>query len=571
MNFRQLTVKAKLSAGFAVVLAILVAVTAVAITKVSAINVALKANSTEHASIQRFAINFRGSAHDRSIAVRDVVLSASAADRAKEIAAIDELARFYAGSAGPLEGLIQSAGDTADLQRLYGAIKDVEARAVGTSKAIIAAVDAGDTATAQSLLWTQAKPQYVQWLASINKLIDYEEARIQAQNKIALDQAGSFLTVMLVALGLALVCGVAMAWTLSRSIVRQLGAEPDALGQVARTVSDGDLHPVQGALQAPAGSVLASLGAMQASLAQVVGQVRQAADSIATGSAEIATGNNDLSRRTEQQASNLQQTAASMEQMTATVRNNAETARQATQLATSASQAAEKGGQVVNQVVSTMNDITTSSRKIADIIGVIDGIAFQTNILALNAAVEAARAGEQGRGFAVVAGEVRNLAQRSAEAAKEIKSLIGSSVDKVEAGSRLVVEAGSTMEDIVSQVRRVSTLIDEINTATTEQTAGISQVSDAVSQLDHATQQNAALVEQSAAAADSLKQQAAQLAEVVSVFRLQADATGSVIARAAAGGAISRAAASSRAPQHSPTTVRTAGRTHAGLSDWQAH
>jgi len=566
MSFPQLTVKAKLTAGFGVLLAILVAVTAVAITKVSAINVALNANSAEHASIQRHAINFRGSAHDRSIAVRDVVLSASTADRAREVAAIDDLARFYAASAGPLEALIQTAGDTADLQRLYGAIKDIEARAVGTSKSIVEAVERGDAASAQTLLWTQAKPQYVQWLASINKLIDYEEARIQTQNRIALDQAGSFVTVMLAALGVALVFGIAMAWTLSRSIVRQLGAEPDRLGQVARTVSDGDLHPVQGALQAPAGSVLASLGAMQTSLAQVVGQVRHAADAIATGSAEIASGNGDLSRRTELQASSLQQTAASMEEMTATVRNNADTARQATQLATSASQAAEKGGQVVHQVVATMNDISASSRKIADIIGVIDGIAFQTNILALNAAVEAARAGEQGRGFAVVAGEVRNLAQRSAEAAKEIKSLIGTSVDKVEAGSRLVVEAGSTMDDIVTQVRRVSGLIEAINAATAEQTVGISQVSAAVSQLDHTTQQNAALVEQSAAAADSLKQQAAQLADVVSVFKLHA-------AHAATSIAVVSASKRpvGRAPTHRPATAAAAGRVHGETSDWLAH
>ena len=318
----------------------------------------------------------------------------------------------------------------------------------------------------------------------------------------------------------SLALGGALALLIAHSMTRALGAEPAALGEAARRVAAGDLSPVPGAHAAPHGSVLAYLSEMQASLARVVGQVRQASDSIATGSSEIATGNADLSQRTEAQASNLQQTAASMSQMNNTVKNNADAARQATALAASASAVAEKGGRVVVQVVSTMDDITASSKKIADIIGVIDGIAFQTNILALNAAVEAARAGEQGRGFAVVAGEVRSLAQRSADAAKEIKLLIGTSVEKVETGSRLVGDAGATMDDIVAQVKRVADLIGEISSATLEQTSGIGQVSNAVMQLDQATQQNAALVEQSAAAAMSLKQQAAGLAEVVNVFKL---------------------------------------------------
>ena len=520
MLFNRMTVGKRLNLGFGLMLAILMIVTAVAIFKVQTISTALHANGEEHSSIQRFAINFRGSAHDRAIAIRDVVLSATPADRQKEAAAIDALAKFYADSAGPLEKLIGTAGDKTELTPLYAAIKDIETQSVATTKAIIAAVDKGDASAAQTLLWSQAKPQYVQWLAAVNKLIDFEEGRIQAENKVALDQANGFLTVMLVALVMALLSGAGLAWSISGSITQQLGAEPASLGDAAKRVAEGDLSPVPGAASARAGSVLASLVAMQASLAKVVGQVRQASDSIATGSAEIATGNADLSQRTEKQASNLQQTAASMEQMNATVKTNADTARQATQLATSASAAAERGGQVVGQVVATMNDITTSSKKIADIIGVIDGIAFQTNILALNAAVEAARAGEQGRGFAVVASEVRSLAQRSAEAAREIKSLIGSSVEKVDAGSRLVGEAGSTMDDIVTQVRRVSDLIGEISASTIEQTSGIIQVSESVTQLDQSTQQNAALVEESAAAAESLKQQAASLADVVRVFRL---------------------------------------------------
>jgi methyl-accepting chemotaxis protein len=315
----------------------------------------------------------------------------------------------------------------------------------------------------------------------------------------------------------ALVVGMVLALLITRSITVPI---VQAVA-VAETVAAGDLSSdVKSGGSDETGQLLAALKKMNDSLAGIVGQVRNSSDSIATGSTQIATGNADLSQRTEEQASNLQQTAASMEQLTATVRQNADTARQATQLAGGASAAAAQGGDVVQQVVLTMGEITASSRRIADIIGTIDGIAFQTNILALNAAVEAARAGEQGRGFAVVAAEVRSLAQRSAAAAKEIKQLIGESVEKVENGSRLVNAAGSSMGEIVSQVQRVNDLISEISAASVEQSSGIGQIGDAVAQLDQVTQQNAALVEESAAAAESLRHQAAQLAQTVAVFKL---------------------------------------------------
>jgi methyl-accepting chemotaxis protein len=317
---------------------------------------------------------------------------------------------------------------------------------------------------------------------------------------------------------LAIAVGTAFALLITRSITVPIATAVT----VAETVASGDLtSQVRIDSDDETGQLLGALERMNGSLVHIVTQVRNSSDSIATGSAEIATGNADLSQRTEEQASNLQETAASMEELTATVNQNADTARQAAQLAGSASAAAMQGGRVVEQVVSTMNEITHSSRKIVDIIGVIDGIAFQTNILALNAAVEAARAGEQGRGFAVVAAEVRSLAQRSANAAKEIKTLIGTSVEKVDNGSRLVHEAGESMNEIVSQVRRVNDLISEISAASVEQSSGIGQVGDAVNQLDQVTQQNAALVEESAAAAESLKHQAANLAQIVAVFKLR--------------------------------------------------
>jgi methyl-accepting chemotaxis protein len=321
---------------------------------------------------------------------------------------------------------------------------------------------------------------------------------------------------------LAIGAGVlALAVLASAGLVRSITGGIDAAVTVARTVAAGDLSSrIEVGRHDEIGTMLTALKHMNENLVAIVGDVRNASESIATGSSQIAHGNADLSQRTEEQASNLEQTAASMEQIGATVRHNADTARRASELAEGASRVAARGGEVVGQVVATMDGITDSSRRITDIIGVIDGIAFQTNILALNAAVEAARAGEQGRGFAVVAGEVRSLAQRSATAAKEIKVLIGESVGKVENGTRLVADAGRTMGDIVDQVRRVSVLIAEISNASEEQSRGIGQIGDAVTQLDQVTQQNAALVEESAAAAESLRVQADALARTVGTFRL---------------------------------------------------
>ncbi len=356
-------------------------------------------------------------------------------------------------------------------------------------------------------------------LLALDKAVAYqfEGARGAADN--AQQVYHQARVVLLGLLATALLVGLILAVTITRGLLRQLGGEPSQAVQVSRAVAEGDLGTAIVLRPGDNSSVMAGLKNMQESLAQVVQSVRRGSEQVATASAEIATGNNDLSVRTEQQASSLQQAAASMDQLGSTVSQNADNARQADSLARSASEVAQRGGAAVTEVVGTMREINQSSKRIADITGVIDGIAFQTNILALNAAVEAARAGEQGRGFAVVAGEVRSLAQRSAEAAREIKSLIAASVERVEQGTRQVDQAGETMTEVVASIQRVTQIMNEISAASAEQSAGVRLVGDSVTQMDRGTQQNAALVEQSAAAAESLREQAGELVRSVAVFR----------------------------------------------------
>lgn len=367
------------------------------------------------------------------------------------------------------------------------------------------------------------------------------EADLLVTRSASLDATASVTTNTLVlgGLGLLVLTGL-LGLGLTRSVLRQLGGEPALAMSSVNTLAQGDLTARIPLQAGDTTSLMAALAGMRDSLVRVVTDVRGGAEGVATASAEIAQGNHDLSARTEQQASALEETAASMEQLSSTVRQNADSARQANQLAASASNVAVQGGEVVGQVVDTMQVINESSRKISDIISVIDGIAFQTNILALNAAVEAARAGEQGRGFAVVATEVRSLAGRSAEAAKEIKNLINASVERVEQGTVLVGRAGQTMTEVVSSIRRVTEIMGEISVASDEQATGVSQVGEAVTQMDQVTQQNAALVEQMAAAASSLKSQASELVATVAVFKLDANLQ---IARAAV-----RSVTSSSAP-----------------------
>ncbi|WKB50575.1 methyl-accepting chemotaxis protein [Eleftheria terrae] len=429
--------------------------------------------------------------------------------RLADVEAIVKDARAAVAEAARLEGHRQ------DAEALGQAFEAYQSAAVGATRAMLGKTEMGDLVT---------RMQSAQ--AAFTQLIEARKKDAAAGVSQSLDAAASG-TQTSVWVGLATCLAVLMTLGIaSRFIVasvwRDLGDEPSRLRQLVQDVADGDLSAAARVREAAlvSGSLHAAVYTMALRLRDTVSTIRQSTDSIATASREIAVGNQDLSSRTEATASNLQQTASSMDELTSTVSQSAEAARQADQLARSASEAAQRGGNIVSQVVSSMDEISAASRKIGEIIGVIDGIAFQTNILALNAAVEAARAGEQGRGFAVVAGEVRSLAQRSAQAAREIKSLINASSEKVDSGAQLVQDAGGAMQQIVDGVQRVTDIIAEISHATAEQAGGIGHVNTSMNALDQMTQQNAALVEQSAAAAESLRDQATRLTGAVGAFKL---------------------------------------------------
>ena len=384
----------------------------------------------------------------------------------------------------------------------------------------LAALRANDLKEAERLAAEKIAPLAVPMERGIEALVKIQVDDARRGYDEAAKRYTAIRAVSMAAIAGGLLFAMLLGSRMVNSITRELGGEPGQAAELTRSVAAGDLSARVSLRTGDSTSLMAQLKEMQVRLGKVVGSVRANSESVATASAQIAQGNLDLSQRTEEQASVLEKTAAAMEELSATVRQNADNARQANQLALEASNVAIQGGKVVGQVVDTMKAINDSSKRIADIISVIDGIAFQTNILALNAAVEAARAGEQGRGFAVVASEVRSLAGRSADAAKEIKSLIGASVERVEQGTALVDHAGVTMTDVVSSIKRVTAIVSEISVASAEQSAGVVQVANAVSQLDQVTQQNAALVEESAAAAESLKAQAMELVQIVAVFKL---------------------------------------------------
>ena len=514
-------ISTRLYTGFGLVLLLLIIVTALGINRVQKIDAILTSISDVNNVKQRHAINFRGSVHDRAIALRDVVLAPDAAAAKPELARIETLAANYAQAATPLDQILGNGKDVTEAERTaLAAIKASEAAAQPIIAKVIQLRLADDVAGATALLQQQGAAAFTGWLASVNQLIDLEEKMSREQADSATNVARSFFFFMvLLCLG-AIAIGTVAAWRISHGLLRQLGGEPDYAAAIAGEIAAGNLAVKIATGPNDRSSLLYAMRGMRDSLVDIVSQVRAGTQTIATNSREIAAGNLDLSNRTEQQAGSIEETATSMEQLTGTVKQNAEHAIEANELALSASGVAVKGGTVVAQVVQTMAAINDSSKKIVDIIGVIDGIAFQTNILALNAAVEAARAGEQGRGFAVVATEVRSLAQRSSQAAKEIKSLIDDSVERVDAGARLVDEAGATMQDIVDSVKRVTDIMGEISIATREQSSGIEQVNQAIGMMDQVVQQNAALVEESASAAASLEEQASGLSQVVSIFKL---------------------------------------------------
>ena len=466
------------------------------------------------------------------------------------------------GDSIALQDLMKRAGFT---EAEFGKLKEAQGNSddlVKTETVAMGLVKTNNEAELAKARTMMHDKNYHQFKAKIMKPVDEFLVLLDERTQAAADAAVATKNSWYSALVFAALLNVALAgvflWWITRTIMARLGAEPATVRSAAEAIRDGDLTIDLHVLPGDSTSVMAAMKAMRDQLAKLVANVRQSSESVATASSEIAHGNNDLSVRTEQQASSLEETTASLEQLNTTVRQNADSAKQANQLAQSASSVAVQGGVVVNQVVDTMKGINEASRKISDIISVIDGIAFQTNILALNAAVEAARAGEQGRGFAVVASEVRSLAGRSAEAAKEIKSLINTSVERVEHGTALVDQAGSTMTEVVDSIKRVTDIMGEISAASTEQSQGVTQVGDAVRQIDQATQQNAALVEEMAAAASSLQGQAQDLVQVVAEFKLGHGDHAPAVARSSAPRAKAlqgpnlRKPATSAAPKSSP-------------------
>ncbi|MBT0571760.1 MCP four helix bundle domain-containing protein [Curvibacter sp. CHRR-16] len=465
-------------------------------------------------------LSIRSASSLRAIGVRNMVLS-STPDmlQSGKTMAVDSHQQMTK-SMQVLRSVLSTSDVRAEESALFSKLESIEARYAPIALAIVELASKGEREGATQKINTDCEPLLEALTQTVQDYAAYLGASANKDVTTVKQAVSTWLLIMLSVCVVAIGIAIGVAYLVSRQVGQTLGADPYALVTLVNRVADGDLSQSITVTEGAQASVLAAMSRMQDSLIQVVSKVRTSSDSVANASAEIASGNQDLSSRTESQASALEETAASMEELGSTVRQNADSSSQANQLAQNASNVATQGGQVVSQVVQTMRDIHTSSQKIADIIGVIDGIAFQTNILALNAAVEAARAGEQGRGFAVVASEVRALAGRSAEAAKEIKTLISTSVEKVEQGSTQVDQAGQIMQEVVSSIRRVTDIVGEISAASAEQSAGVSQVGEAIGSIDQTTQQNAALVEEMAAAAASLKSQANELVQAVGVFKL---------------------------------------------------
>ena len=536
----KLKVVTRLALGFGLILVFLLGISVLGMAGMARINDALTDITAVNNAETKLVSALRNALSQRAIAIRNIALLDDQEGMRVESQTLARQEKIYADALSALDKMFSTEAATTEREKqLLAQIKADEAATVPLmAKALQLGLD-NKPADAVKVLITEVRPRQQAWIKSLTELAEFED---QLNEEAAISARSTYAwlrTIMLSAVALALLIGVAASAMIARSILRQLGAEPSEAQAIAREIAAGDLTATVRLRDGDGNSLMASIEQMRYQLNVIAHGIKSAAETISVASGQIAQGNFDLSQRTEEQAASLEETAASMEELTTTVRQNTSHAAEALRLSGGAAQTAASGSEAFDRVVSTMDKISASSGKMADIIGVIEGIAFQTNILALNAAVEAARAGEQGRGFAVVASEVRSLAQRSAVASKEIKDLIGESMAHVGAGSQLVASAGQQMSGIVASVQRFGEIMNEIATATQEQGSGIEQINTAIVQMDQVTQQNAALVEEASAAAQSLSQQAMGLLKVVSIFKIRQDASvtpGSGHATAAAPG-----------------------------------
>jgi methyl-accepting chemotaxis protein len=518
MKIRNMSIGQRLAIGFGVVIVLLITLAGISYLRIASLNQEVGTMVKERYPKTVVANSIKADVNEATRSMLNVLIMTDPGQVKKELQVID--ARNTSAAAA-LADLTRHTSDARG-QDILKQIEVIRTKYGPAQASFVGLINEDLKDDAMVKFMFSLRPQQTKYFEQLDKFIAYQnEVMVKAGDEAAA-VSGRTQTVILLVTVVASAISLLVAYLATRSITAPL---TEAVG-IAKRVADGDLTSVIEVNSTDeTGQMMEALKHMNESLIKIVAEVRSGTDAISSASSEIASGNLDLSNRTEQQATSLGQTSTSMRELTGTVQQNADNARQANQLAATASEVAVRGGSVVAHVIDTMGSITASSKKIVDIIGVIDGIAFQTNILALNAAVEAARAGEQGRGFAVVASEVRNLAQRSAAAAKEIKTLIGDSVDKVREGSTLVEQAGVTMEEVVASVRRVTDIMGEITSASQEQSVGIAHVNTTIVEMDETTQQNAALVEQAAAAAASMQEQAASLARVVSVFKLDAAQT----------------------------------------------
>jgi methyl-accepting chemotaxis protein len=522
----KLKVVTRLALGFGLILVFLLGISVLGMAGMARINDALTDITAVNNAETRLVSALRNALSQRAIAIRNIALLDDQEGMRVESQTLARQEKIYADALVTLDKMFNTEAATTEREKqLLAQIKADEAATVPLmAKALQLGLD-NKPADAVKVLITEVRPRQQAWIKSLTELADFEDQLNEEAASSARSTYAWLRTIMLSAVALALLIGVAASAMIARSILRQLGAEPSEAQAIAREIAAGDLTATVRLRDGDGNSLMASIEQMRYQLNVIAHGIKSAAETISVASGQIAQGNFDLSQRTEEQAASLEETAASMEELTTTVRQNTSHAAEALRLSGGAAQTAASGSEAFDRVVSTMDKISASSGKMADIIGVIEGIAFQTNILALNAAVEAARAGEQGRGFAVVASEVRSLAQRSAVASKEIKDLIGESMAHVGAGSQLVASAGQQMNGIVASVQRFGEIMNEIATATQEQGSGIEQINTAIVQMDQVTQQNAALVEEASAAAQSLSQQAMGLLKVVSIFKIRQDAS----------------------------------------------